>query len=738
VGNLNDGHLDGGCEKKVNGKVAGDDNSFVHTVGGKENSGSVNKMSDLMGSCRLKKSGMPRTGGSILSFMEEVVKVGQTMGYNMDGDSVGNSRGILCMWDPNSFCKSSFMRSNYFVIIRGLWLKSRIKLMIVVVYAPQEASEKLRYKSERFGLNFKAHDADIFNSFIHKAGLNEVHLGRSAFTWCHKSATKMTIFDYGPIPFRLYNYWLKVDGFDKLVRDAWNDAPGNKKNKIRNFMYKLKYTKEKIRGWLSTYRLNSRGALSKLKEDLRMFDEAIDKGNSPVEMVHKRLETLNKIQQVNNTHISEVAQKAKIKWVVEGDENTKFFHDMLNKKRNQRSIWGIMVNGTWIDDPVKRDDLEHMVTKEEVKKAVWDCGSDKSPGPDGFSFSFFRHFWSTIEKDIFEAINCFFTNEDMPNGCNSNFIALIPKIIDANMVKDLCPISLIESLYKVIAKIFTTRLVNLIDDLVNEKKHTLIFKVDFEKAYESVRWDFLDEGILNKFGFRNKWRMWIQSCLRSSRGSILVNGSTTEEFQFFKALKQDDTIFIGQWSELNIDTLVQVFECFYRASGLRINMCKSKIVGVNVEDGKIQNAASKLGCLVLKTPFKYLGTKVGENMSRKEAWKEVVDKTRVIKAIHGNNGKLDKDVIVGSQTCWTSIVKEARSLKGTGINMVNLIRLKMGNGDSSSFWEDKWYAGGVIKELFPYLYALELHKHATVRMKLMAPSLDNSFRRRVRSGAEES
>nr|GFB97715.1 RNA-directed DNA polymerase, eukaryota [Tanacetum cinerariifolium] len=79
------GHLDGGCAKKVNEEVAGDDNSFVHTVSGKENSRSVKKMSDSMGSCRLKKSGMPRTGGSILSFMEEVVKVGQTMGYYMDG-----------------------------------------------------------------------------------------------------------------------------------------------------------------------------------------------------------------------------------------------------------------------------------------------------------------------------------------------------------------------------------------------------------------------------------------------------------------------------------------------------------------------------------------------------------------------------------------------------------------------------------------------------------------------------
>nr|GEY70264.1 RNA-directed DNA polymerase, eukaryota [Tanacetum cinerariifolium] len=155
---------------------------------------------------------------------------------------------------------------------------------------------EVRYKSERFGSIFKAHDADIFNSFIYNAGLNEVHLGGNAFTWCHKSATKMTIFDYGPIPFRFYNYWLEVDCFEKLVRDAWNDAPDNKKNAIQNFTYKLKYTKENIRGWLSTYMLNSRGALAKLKEDLRMFDEAIDKGNSPVEMVHKRLETINKIQ----------------------------------------------------------------------------------------------------------------------------------------------------------------------------------------------------------------------------------------------------------------------------------------------------------------------------------------------------------------------------------------------------------------------------------------------------------
>ncbi|GKD76140.1 RNA-directed DNA polymerase, eukaryota, partial [Tanacetum coccineum] len=157
----------------------------------------------------------------------------------------------------------------------------------------------VRYKSDRYGSNFNAHDAEIFNSFIYNAGLDEVPLGGSAYTWCLKSASKMSKldrffisenllsmcpnitditlerfisdhrpillrelrYDYGPIPFRFYRYCLEVDGFDKLVRDSWNVAPVNKKNAIRNFMGKLKFLKDRIRSWLSIHRSNSRGEI---------------------------------------------------------------------------------------------------------------------------------------------------------------------------------------------------------------------------------------------------------------------------------------------------------------------------------------------------------------------------------------------------------------------------------------------------------------------------------------------
>ena len=57
---------------------------------------------------------------------------------------------------------------------------------------------------------------------------------------------------------------------------------------------------------------------------------------------------------------------------------------------------------------VQQADLETEVTKEDIKRAVWDCGVDKSPGPDGFTFSFYRHYWKLIENDVVDAVKYFF------------------------------------------------------------------------------------------------------------------------------------------------------------------------------------------------------------------------------------------------------------------------------------------------------------------------------------------
>ncbi|GJU71427.1 RNA-directed DNA polymerase, eukaryota, partial [Tanacetum coccineum] len=238
------------------------------------------------------------------------------------------------------------------------------------------------------------------------------------------------------------------------------------------------------------------------------------------------------------------------------------------------------------------------------------------------------------------------------------------------------------------------------------------------KAFDSVRWDFLDI-ILRNFGFGIKWRGWIQGCLSSAMGSILVNGSPTAEFKFHKGLKQGDPlslichlviVFIGKWDRANILTIVRMLKCFFLASGLQINILKSKLMGIGVSNEEVLAAANIIGCSTFSTPFSYLGVKVGMSPSRRKAWDEIIGKDaslwhRLIAVLYGNR----------SPFVHTECGKRLRSLS----------------------LEDCWINDVPLSRSFPRLYALELKKGITVADKLIDASFVASFRRNPRGGVEE-
>ncbi|GKB70539.1 cysteine-rich receptor-like protein kinase, partial [Tanacetum coccineum] len=150
----------------------------------------------------------------------------------------------------------------------------------------------------------------------------------------------------------------------------------------------------------------------------------------------------------------------------------------------------------------------------EIKEAVWNCGSSKAPGPDGFSFKFFKKYWSMLEHDIVSFVKDFEVSGLIPRGCNSSFITLVPKVEDPLVISDFRPISLIGSQYKIIAKILANRLSRVLPSVVGEvqmayikgrqiidgplmineiiawakkhKKRLMFLKVDFEKAFDSL------------------------------------------------------------------------------------------------------------------------------------------------------------------------------------------------------------------------------------------------------------
>ena len=76
----------------------------------------------------------------------------------------------------------------------------------------------------------------------------------------------------------------------------------------------------------------------------------------------------------------------------------------------------------------------------------------------------------------------------------------------------------------------------------NRKQSFMIFKVDFEKAFDSVSWDFLDR-VMVFMGFGCRWRGWIRGCLNSAKASVLINGSPSAEFSLHRGLRQGDTLY---------------------------------------------------------------------------------------------------------------------------------------------------------------------------------------------------
>ena len=149
---------------------------------------------------------------------------------------------------------------------------------------------------------------------------------------------------------------------------------------------------------------------------------------------------------------------------------------------------------------------------------MWGCDGLKAPGPDGFNFNFIRKAWSLLKEDIMNAFHKFFQFGSLPGGANASFITLIPKVSNPTKLEDFRPISLISSLYKIFAKVLTSRLKSVIgkvisdnqsafvggrqitdgilmaweviDELEKKKTSGFVLKLDFEKAYDYVNWEF--------------------------------------------------------------------------------------------------------------------------------------------------------------------------------------------------------------------------------------------------------
>ncbi|XP_071699188.1 uncharacterized protein [Rutidosis leptorrhynchoides] len=140
------------------------------------------------------------------------------------------------------------------------------------------------------------------------------------------------------------------------------------------------------------------------------------------------------------------------------------------------------------------DFLERELDDSEIKDAVWNRGSSKVPGPDGISFRFIKKFWDLFKTNLCRDIRKFFSSCIMPHGAKSAFFSLIPKILTNRLLGIIDKIiSLVQSAFISSLQILDGPLIlsEILSWAKTNNKKKLLFKVDFEKAYDSVNWDYL-------------------------------------------------------------------------------------------------------------------------------------------------------------------------------------------------------------------------------------------------------
>jgi mannosylglycoprotein endo-beta-mannosidase len=194
---------------------------------------------------------------------------------------------------------------------------------------------------------------------------------------------------------------------------------------------------------------------------------------------------------------------------------------------------------------------------------------NKAPGPDGFLAEFYQHFWDIIKPDLLALFNEFHQGT-LPLHClNFGIITLLPKKTEATTIQQYRPICLLNVSFKIFTKVLTNR-INLvaqkvirssqtaflpgryiiegavvlhetIHELHKRKKDGFILKLDFEKAYNKVKWPFLQQ-VLRMKGFSPRWASWIQQVTLKRSVGIKVNDNIKHYFQTKKGVRQGDPL----------------------------------------------------------------------------------------------------------------------------------------------------------------------------------------------------
>lgn len=211
------------------------------------------------------------------------------------------------------------------------------------------------------------------------------------------------------------------------------------------------------------------------------------------------------------------------------------------------------------------ESLIREVSKEEVESIIKSMAKDKSPGPNRWTIELFQHFFEHIGAELSEVVEESRRKGEIYPPFNSTFIALIPKKEEPKSFEDFRPISLCNSIYKIIAKVIVVRLKPILSKCISNEQfgflddrqiheaigvaqetiHSVkqmnrkgvVIKIDLSKAYDKIRWTYL-RMLLTHLGFKLEFINYIMGCITSVSFAVLINGAATSFFKGQRGLRQ--------------------------------------------------------------------------------------------------------------------------------------------------------------------------------------------------------
>ncbi|PKU59129.1 Putative ribonuclease H protein [Dendrobium catenatum] len=400
--------------------------------------------------------------------------------------------------------------------------------------------------------------------------------------------------------FLFKNFWTKEDKFWVHLLNAFSKPISG--NSLSHFCNSLKVLKGDIKqeNWANSNFITTQ--LDSLNSKQRDILALIDRTPMDPSLAISLKEINYKISEASSSHASWIIQRAKAKWLHHGEDDLKFLYGKIRSRvGSSKSV----VNLFSCNPNVSRGEVIHSITtyfqelynpspssfsnldafpignivtdlqsnllispilEDEIKKAIFKGSSNSSPGPDGFNYHFYKATWHIIGPQLCNAIRFFFLKGYLPNGIKATALAIIPKHRNASTISEYRPISLCNTLYKIMAKIIASRLISIMPSivkntqagfiksristdsillandllsLVNKRGAGNIFcaKIDIRKAFDSVSRDFLLARLTQK-GFPLVFISWIKACISNVNFSVVIDGALEGFFPSSAGLRQ--------------------------------------------------------------------------------------------------------------------------------------------------------------------------------------------------------